>query len=229
MTADRSRAALRRRATGLLDQQLWCWGRDIVRPDGNILLDLGMRRHRPADSTRERSLYTGRVAGNAEVWLWGFGLLYCTPDRGGVFLRRYGFDPLFVERPPEHPVFRPADIGPVTRPSTASGRRNIVALVRAAAEWMGSYEHWIAENFGIAYREAALAARDRPPVVPARDMAREWESVAKKANRLSAAPTPATGPWAAVFGLLRPAPDPRLPARPWVDTHASSRFGLRPS
>lgn len=33
MTTDRSRAALRRRATGLLDQQLWCWGRDIVRPD----------------------------------------------------------------------------------------------------------------------------------------------------------------------------------------------------
>jgi hypothetical protein len=229
MTADRSRAAFRRRATGLLDQQLWCWGRDIVRPAGNILLDLGMCRHRPADSTRERSLYTGRVAGNAEVWLWGFGLLYCTPDRGGVFLRRYGFDPLLVEHPPEGPVFRPADVGPVTRPATAGGRRNLVELVRAAAGWMARYEHWVAEEFGTAYREATLAARDQPPVVPACDMALEWESVEKKASRVSDASTSATGPWAAMFGRLRRAPDPRLPARPWVVAHASSKYGLRPS
>lgn len=228
MSADRLRATLRRRATSLLDQQLWCWGRDIVRPAGNVLLDLGMCRFRPPQSAREGNLYTCRVAGDAEVWLWGFGLLYCTREHGGIFLRRYGFDPLLLEHPPKNPVFRPGDLGPLARPTTASRRRTAAILVRAAVEWIAGYEHWVAEQFGIGYREAVLAARKKSPAVAAQDMAREWERIAKKAGRLSAA-LPATGPWSRILDGLRPPPDLRLPTQPWLNPHSTPKFGLRHS
>lgn len=185
MTTRHTRTDLRRRAVALLDQQLWCWGRDVARPEGNVLLGLGMCRYRSAEPGPDRTAYTGRVAGDGVVWLWGFGLLYCLPELGGVFLRRNGFEPLLLDRPPERPVHRPEHVGPFARPVTARQRATAGTLVRAAADWIAGYEHWIAETFGTAYREAALAARDRAPAVPARDMAKAWEHLAKKALRLA--------------------------------------------
>lgn len=196
------RGRLHQRAIGLLDQQLWCWGRDIARPEGNVLLGLGMCRYRSSDSGHDRSAYTGRVAGDGVVWLWGFGVLFCLPDRGGVFLRRYGFDPLLVEHPPERPVFGPEELHNTVHPSTARQRATAAGLVRAAAGWMAAYEHWIKEKFGLAYRESTLAARSKPAAVPAGDMASAWEHLAKKAARLGT-PTATSGPWGRLLATLR--------------------------
>lgn len=191
---------LRRWATSLFDQQLWCWGRDIERPEGNVLLDLGMSRYRspePGCST----LYKAVLAGDAEVWLWGFGLLYRDPGVGCVFLRRYGFDPLLVARPLEHPVHRPEDIVPLVRP-TGPGWTAAERLVQDAAHWIAGYEHWIAENLGIEYRRSVLNARDKPPIVPADEMAASWERLARKSFRLSVTHHVAD-PWARLLASLR--------------------------
>ncbi|MFO0823971.1 MAG: hypothetical protein U0792_12815 [Gemmataceae bacterium] len=201
MSTRHGRTELRRRAVALLDQQLWCWGRDIARPEGNVLLGLGMCRYRSSDSGHDRSVYTGRVAGDGVVWLWGFGVLFCLPERGGVFLRRYGFDPLLIEHPLERPVFAPEEFHNTIRPSTARQQATVEVLVRAAAGWMAAYEHWITENFGLTYRESALAARSKPAAVPAGDMASAWEHLAKKSVRLST-PTATTGPWGRFLATL---------------------------
>jgi hypothetical protein len=202
VTTRRARTDLRRRAVALLDQQLWCWGRDVARPEGNILLGLGMCRYRSAVPGPDRTAYTGRVAGDGVVWLWGFGLVYCLPNLGGVLLRRYGFDPVFVEEP-QRPVHTPEQLAPFVRPTTARDRAAAGELVRAAAAWIAGYEHWIAETFGTTYREATLAARDKPPAVPAKEMARAWEHLAKKSVRLSdTAPSP-QGPWGQLLATLR--------------------------
>lgn len=206
MTTRPARTDLRRRAAALLDQQLWCWGRDIVRPEGNLLLGLGMCRYRSTEPGLNCTAYTGRVAGDGVVWLWGFGLLFCLPDIGGVFLRRYGFDPVLVTEP-QRPVHALEQLGQFVRPTSARHRATAEKLVRAAAGWVAGYEHWIAETFGTTYREATLAARDKLPAIPARDMAKAWEHLAKKSVRLSApAPSP-RGPWAQLFAALRPAAD----------------------
>lgn len=202
MTTRRSRTDLRRRAVVLLDQQLWCWGRDVARPEGNVLLGLGMCRYRSTEPGLDRTAYTGRVAGDGVVWLWGFGLLFCLPDIGGVFLRRYGFDPVLVTEP-QRPVHALEHLGRFVRPTSARQLATAEALVRAAAGWVAGYEHWIAETFGTSYREATLAARDKPPAIPAKEMARAWEHLAKKSVRLSApAPSP-RGPWAQLLATLR--------------------------
>jgi hypothetical protein len=128
--------------------------------------------------------------------------VYCLPEHGGVFLRRYGFDPVLVAEP-QNPVHRPEELAPFARPNTARQRATAIELVRAAAEWAAGYEHWVAETFGTAYREGTLAARDKPPAVPAKDMARAWENLAKKSVRLSdPAPSP-RGPWGPLLATLR--------------------------
>lgn len=195
-----SRGDLRRWATDLFDQQLWCWGRDISRPEGNVLLDMGMCRYRSTEP-KHGTLYKATLQGDAEVWLWGFGLLYREPGVGCVFLRRKGFDPLLVERPPEQPVHRAEDIGPLVRPA---GESRAVAreLVRGAATWIAGYEHWVAESLGIDYRRAVLEARDKESIVPATAMAASWERLAKKSFRLSI-PQQFVGPWGKLLASLR--------------------------
>ncbi|AWM36614.1 hypothetical protein GobsT_55680 [Gemmata obscuriglobus] len=197
---------LRRRATALLDQQLWCWGRDVARPEGNILLGLGMCRYRAPDG--RGTAYTGRVAGDGVVWLWGFGLLYCRPGVGGVFLRRYGFEPVLVGEP-RHPVHTPERLGPFVRPVTGGERAAARELLRAATGWAAGYEHWVAETFGSGYRHASLASRGKPPAVPAKQMAGEWEHLAKKSIRLADPPPPPRGPWGPLFTALRITGRPR--------------------
>lgn len=226
----RPASGLRRWATDLFDQQLWCWGRDIARPEGNVLLDVGMCRHRPSEPKRGGTLYRATLHGDAEVWLWGFGLLYREPGLGCVFLRRSGFDPVLVERPPERPVHRPEHLGTLTRPANAGQTATARALVRGVAGWVAGYEHWVAESLGVDYRREVLEARDESPTVPAPAMASSWERLARKSLRLSA-PQEVAGPWGRLLASLRFATDAPVssPARPGVrhpfsvrDQHRSS-------
>lgn len=196
----RFRSNFRRWAADLLDQQLWCWGRDVARPEGNVLLEIGMSRFRSPEP-HCASMYKATLEGDAEVRLWGFGLLYSEPGVGDVFLRRFGRDPMLAERPPEAPVHSAKDIGPLVSPAGAR-RASAAALVRGAAKWIARYEHWVAESLGIDYRQGALAARDRPPAVPAEGMAAGWERVAQKSPRLFA-PERSTGPWGPLLASLR--------------------------
>lgn len=226
MTAGLPTSDHRRRASALLDQQLWCWGRDVARPAGNLLLALGMCRYRAPDPARGVSAYTGRTDGGT-VWLWGFGVLYADDVTGsGVFLRRYRFDPQLVPRAPAVPVHRLADLKGLTRPSSAKGRALARTLVHKAAGWMARYEHWVAETHGIAYRRATLDARDRPPVVPAEKMASAWERVAKKVTRLDGAAAGRPGAWAGLLTGLRRAAlrEGERPNRSmWATDHTGSR------
>lgn len=197
---DRSRPSLRRWATGLFDQQLWCWGGDISRPEGNVLLEIGMCRYRSPDP-KLATMYKATLEDGAEICLWGFGVLYRKPGVGCVFIERYGFEPMLVDPPPEHPIHRVIDVGPLVRP-TGARRKAAETLVRGAARWIALYEHWVAENFGIDYRRKLLEARDKPRTVPASAMAASWERLAKKSFRLF---TPEQGfsPWDRLLASLR--------------------------
>ena len=194
---------VRRWAAGLLEQQFWCWGRDITRPEGNVLLDLGMCRHRAPNLKQGCSQYTGGGADNATVILWGFGLIYSVPEVGNLFLRRYKFSPLLVERLPPSPIHDVSDLIGCIRPWSRDCWRVVRLLVRGAASWIAHHEHWVAENLGVAYRESALKVRGKPAVVSAKEMASSWEWLAKRANRLHADGDPHTGPWAGLLSELR--------------------------
>jgi hypothetical protein len=77
----------------LLGQQLWCWGRDIARPQGNLLVEFGFRRHRANDLDRDGSSCYRIDADAQHVALWGFGMFYGRRGWGGLYLDRFSFRP----------------------------------------------------------------------------------------------------------------------------------------
>src|SRR4051812_22267139 len=83
----------RRLAARLLDLQLWCWGRDIARREGNALLAHGFARHPPPAGAPLNSAYTLRISAGETVSLRALGLFYGQSQRGGVFVPRRGFEP----------------------------------------------------------------------------------------------------------------------------------------
>ncbi|MFQ3649035.1 MAG: hypothetical protein SNJ75_01785, partial [Gemmataceae bacterium] len=67
----------------LLDQQWWCWGRDLCHPEGNLFLRLGMCRYRPQLRPHDGTLYTARLDDHSAVYLWGFGGYLVSESLGG--------------------------------------------------------------------------------------------------------------------------------------------------
>ena len=59
-------------ARELLAQQCWCWGRDVKRAEGNLLLEYGFTRKRAPQNEPDATNYTLRC-GSATLRLWGFG------------------------------------------------------------------------------------------------------------------------------------------------------------
>ena len=79
-------------AISLFSQQIWCWGRDIRRKQGNWLLELGFERVRPPAGVEiEDSVYTLKLTENRSIILRGFGVYYCDNAHGAIFLPRYEF------------------------------------------------------------------------------------------------------------------------------------------
>ena len=214
----RSAPDFRRRAAALFDQQMWCLGRDIARPEGNVLLDLGMCRYRPPDLTRSGTLYAATVEPAGSLFLWGFGAMYAAPGLGGVFVRRYGFTPRLSARESAVGVFTPDQLGPLTGPASPHDYRRLWTLLPRLVGWFAGYEHWVAERFGTAYREHCLAARGKANAAPARDMARDWDRVAKKCRRFREPVGSALDPWQRFLHAHRATgPAPRVPiSRPFT-------------
>ena len=57
-------------AISLLSQQIWAWGQDVRRKQGNLLIEFGFERVKPpADVEIEDSVYTLRLTKNRTIIL----------------------------------------------------------------------------------------------------------------------------------------------------------------
>jgi len=200
----RDRRSLHRFGTILFDQQMWCWGRDVIRPEGNLLCAWGFARYyrdRPESSSSQIWL-----DGNPEqkisssgyfmihdsgVWigLWGWGMLYGTSQDGGLFLRRFGFDPVWLDVTTlPRDIDGPEDVTCYRGDRNQDDRPRLRRLFSAALRWIAEYERWVLSVAGLSYREACVEQwpKDR---CPARDMATAWDILAKYA------PTAYFGGW----------------------------------
>jgi len=191
----RDRRSLHRIGTMLFDQQMWCWGQDVVRPEGNLLCTYGfVRYHRynrqspndyicldgnPKHKVSSRGYFMARDDG---VWigLWGWGMLYGTSQEGGLFLRRFGFDPLGLDVTtlPEN-IDGPEDVLSLCDRRRHDSCRRLHRLFSAALRWIAGYERWVVTVAGLSYREACVTQwfKDR---FPAHDMATAWDILAER-------------------------------------------------
>ena len=169
--------ARRHKGQELLHRQCWNWGRDIVRPDGNLLLEAGFVKRRPPDGEAGSSCYTLAFPGSERLMLWGFGLLYGTPRTGRIFLNRYQFRPRWLPlETVQEPIWNPAMV-PAAQPPPSP--RVAVDLTVAALRRIADYEEWALARCGLEYRRAIMPDEDRPSErLPPQTLPAAWRALA---------------------------------------------------
>jgi hypothetical protein len=164
-------------AIDLLNQQTWCWGRDILRPEGNWLVAIGFSRlNPPADRKECASIYTLELPEGRCVVLRGFGVYYGDQQHGGVFLPRYEFRPKYTTQARlESPPWSVEDL-PILNPPTALQRQACATLTLDVVDWIRRYEVTVIERLGIEYRRRTLLPwnNGKRHFTPAEKFASAW-------------------------------------------------------
>lgn len=180
-----SEGELRKRAVGLLSQQIWCWGCDILRPEGNWLLELGFKRiEAPADRDNCSSVYALDLPRGRRVMLRGFGVFYGDDQLGGVFLPRYEFSPRFTTQATlDCPPWSDSDLPKLSAPSE-SHLDACTSLTLDLIDWIRGYETDVVERLGIEYRESTLERwkNTKGVILPAGQMVEAWKSLGIEAS-----------------------------------------------
>ncbi|MEM1356241.1 MAG: hypothetical protein AAGH88_15305 [Planctomycetota bacterium] len=172
-------------AADLFSQQLWCWGRDILRTGGNWLIDVGFERiPPPADRAACPSVYILELAQARRVLLRGFGVIYSDAELGSIFLSRNVFSPQYTHLASIGRLPWTIDDLPILRTPAPSQRESCGALVLGLIHWITRYEQTIIEQLGLRYRQSTLTEWDNGsrPAIPAEQMVRAWQSISEHAT-----------------------------------------------
>ncbi len=167
------------RAVDLLHQQIWCWGKDVTYPEGNLLVRHGFERIEKPPGSDVASLYRLDVSPTARVVLRGFGLFYGDDRWGGLFLRRYTFSPRLTPAADlAEPAWRADDLPKLSDPGDGDLAR-CRRLLRETVDWIHRYEVWIAESVGLAHRRRMLASWSPKEyvVTPAEEVSGAWRTI----------------------------------------------------
>ncbi len=166
---------------GLIDQQMWCWGCDVRRAEGNLLIEYGFTK-RPSPEPRYHSAYTlCGVIPDGALTLWGWGLWIAAPERGSLFISRDRFRVRWI---PE------ADLAPsawqerdLPRGCVDIRVSDAYLLLHAAFLWIAAYERWVAESVELCYRASTLSAwpqrRRFKGDISTEQIADQWEAIAE--------------------------------------------------
>ena len=169
---------VRRFGGKLMEQQVWCWGRDVEYHDGNLLMGFGFERHRDC-SNENRSTCYRLDREELHVCLWGFGMFFGQRDLGGLYLDRFDFCPkwapveslsLAIHWPDELPAF--------ARPQGKPRWRRARKLWKSLLLWIANYEAWVQEHVGLTYRCECVETWLRP-FVRAEKMAAAWRFLSR--------------------------------------------------
>ncbi len=170
---------VRRFGGKLMEQQVWCWGRDIEHPNGNLLMRFGFQQHRDC-SPDDRSTCYRLDQNHLHVSLWGFGMFFGRRDLGGLYLDRFHFCPkwapveslsLAIHWPGELPVF--------ARPQGRSQWQRARKLWKSLLLWMANYESWVRSTVGLTYRRECVEIWLRP-FVRAEKMSAAWRFLSRQ-------------------------------------------------
>ena len=176
-------------AVGLLSQQIWCWGRDILRSEGNWLVEIGFHRQPPpADRKGCSSVYTQFLPGGRCIVLRGFGVFFGDRSRGGVFLPRYEFSPRYtLHSTLECPPWFDAELPILDSPSLEQ-RSICISLTLELLDWIRNYEVQVLQQLGLGYRKQIIAAWNNGKhfCSPTEHFAADWRSLA---NQLASRPS----------------------------------------
>lgn len=177
----RSIGQIRSHATDLFNQQCWCWGRDVLRPEGNWLQEVGFEKLKPPPDCKgcSSSVYQLSLSGGRCVVLRGFGAFFGERELGGVFLSRNTFEPRYMSQSKlERPPWSDTDL-PESQPITEANRASYTKLTRCLIDWICDYETDVIARLGLSYRQMTLFPWDtrKRNVIPAEHFASSWREL----------------------------------------------------
>ena len=176
-------------AVTLLSQQIWCWGRDIERSEGNWLMECGFEcTPAPEDDEYAANHYELSLPKGQNIVLRGFGVFFGDPRHGGIFLPRYEFTPMYTPLSTlNRPLFSADDLPELTRPN-ADQRSGCISMLSDALAWIVEYERTVVNRLSLEYRERTLLTWDNGErtVIPPEAMAPAWAELVDKAERFVA-------------------------------------------
>ena len=175
-----TRSQLFKYAVTLLSQQIWCWGCDIMRPEGNWLIEIGFNRIEPPDNRKDcPSVYSLELPRGQSVVLRGFGVFFGDSAHGGIFVPRYEFQPKYtksatLDRQPWSDEDLPALHSPVE-----SEQKVCAGMTLDLINWIYSYEADVTSRLGVTYRQQTLSRWDNGKriVIPAEQLADAWHEL----------------------------------------------------
>ena len=166
------------RASRLLSQQVWCWGRDIERSEGNWLMEIGFDRIEPEFKCDHcDSIYTLELPSGKRVMLRAFGVFYGNDQKEGIYLPRYDFLPKYSRRLNiKNPPWEKKDLPKLNYPNNLEVS-NCIFLVSELVNWIRTYEENVVNILGLDYRKSTLLEwiKIRGLIIPAEDMVSEWK------------------------------------------------------
>jgi hypothetical protein len=172
---------LRKEGEALLEQQMWCWGCDVRRNRGNLLLEYGFEQH-PSPIPRYHSAYRYTLNCGCVVTLWGWGLWIAGAKHGSTFISRSRFRVSYtpcVELRPK--VWWVDDLPPTESASHIQERHHALTLLATSLRWISYYERWVLAQSGLDYRERTVCGwkhrRKYRGGIPPSEMALKWHSL----------------------------------------------------
>lgn len=145
---------LQQQGSRLLHQQCWNWGRDVIRSEGNLLLEAGFVRERPPEDEEGATRYILDTPDGCCLILWGFGIFFGGKS-GGIYLGRYQFDPQWTSLEAiRKPIWKP-DMIPA--PESPPSSRAPLELMLGVAGRIADYEEWVLSEYGLPYRCEVLS------------------------------------------------------------------------
>ena len=176
-------------AVTLFSQQIWCWGRDIERSEGNWLIECGFECiPAPEDDEYAANHYELSLPNDQRIVLRGFGVFFGDARHGGIYLPRYEFTPMFTPLSTlDCPLFSADDLPPLARPNDDQ-RLGCISMLTDALAWIVEYERTVVDRLGLEYREGTLLTWDNGErtVIPAEAIVPSWEALADQAERFVA-------------------------------------------
>ncbi|MEL6106572.1 MAG: hypothetical protein AAFU85_11060 [Planctomycetota bacterium] len=162
-----------------MGQQVWCWGRDVEHPNGNLLMQFGFERYRDSE-TIDRSTCYRLDQDQLHVTLWGFGMFFGQRELGGLYLDRFGFCPSWA--PIESlslAIHWPDELPPFSRPRGLAQWQRARQLWKSAQLWIAEYESWATGIAGRVYRRECVDTWLRP-FVRAEKMTAAWKFLGRR-------------------------------------------------
>ena len=169
---------VRRFGGKLMEQQVWCWGRDVEYDDGNLLMRFGFERHRDHSDANRSTCYRLDQEG-LHVCLWGFGMFFGRREFGGLYLDRFNFCPQWA--PVESlslAIHWPCDLPPFARPQGQPQWQRARELWTSLLAWVSEYEAWVNDQVGLPYRCECVDTWLRP-FVRAEKMSAAWRYLSR--------------------------------------------------